>query len=152
MRSKLEPLAPAAILLVLALARLAIGDPFVARRPPAEPRHHPPVISASAQAVLGELAVGDALGPLEVTAIRGPTDREITVELGDGAQGMRAWIVRRGARPHQPPRHTARFDLFYGSPSPGMGVEEAPERVANAVLEALAAHVDEVGADVPSDM
>lgn len=148
----LERIAPPAVILALALLRIALGDPFVA--PPGDhaPRSvEPATISASARAVLDGLEIGDTVGPLEVVSIGGPRDGQLAIELRGEPGGMRAWIARRGATDHAPPLRAERFDLLYGPPSPGGGAA-CSDAVSMAVLEALARRIDAGGAEPPSDM
>ena len=56
MSPALERIAPPAVILALALLRIALGDPFVAPPGDPAPRVEPPAISASARAVLEALA------------------------------------------------------------------------------------------------
>lgn len=151
MRPIVAKIGPPAAILALSLVRLAVGDPFAAGGPAPPPREEP-AVSVSAQAVLDGLAIGDAVGPLQVAHIWGPRDGAIVVELVGGGGGMRVWITRRGARTETPPERTERFDLFYGPPTPNARVPAAPDDVCISVLHAIAARIDEGGAEPPSDL
>jgi hypothetical protein len=151
MSPALERIAPPAVILALALLRIALGDPFVAPPGDPAPRVEPPAISASARAVLDGLEIGDTVGSLQVVSIGGPRDGQLAIELRGEAGGMRAWVARRGATDHAPPLRAERFDLLYGPPSPGAGAA-CSDAVSMAVLEALARRIDAGGAEPPSDM
>lgn len=152
MRAALEGIAPPAIILALALARIIFGDPAEWRvEEPDVQGPEPEVVSAAARAVLDGLEVGDAVGPLEVTRIGGPRDGQITIELTGPSGGMRAWVARRGASQHGAPVHTERFELFYGRPPPGAGAACSDE-VSIAVLQALSTRIEAGGAELPAEM
>lgn len=140
--------APAATILLLALARIVIGDPFAREPRPRGPE--PPPVTAEALAVLNGLAVGGEVAGFEIARIAGPSDRRITIELRRGETGMRVWIMRRGAGEFAPPQRTSRFDLFYGPPPPG--IEAAPEDDQRVALTAIAERIDAGAAAVPAGM
>ncbi|HEY8426883.1 MAG TPA: hypothetical protein VIL20_00850 [Sandaracinaceae bacterium] len=148
MSSRWETAGPPALVLVLALARIAAGDPLALLRGPAasdEGRASEP-----ARAVLGGLAAGDAVGPLSVDRIAGPRDGEIAVELRGEECGIRAWIARRGSKYTAAPVRTERFELVFGPPPPGQTACE--DEVALEALRALAARIEGGDAPVPDDM
>jgi len=137
-----------ALLLALALARIALSDRFADREIEVPAPDLDGQSSARAREILRDLAPGDRLAGLEVDRVSGPAGGEICVEMraGDG-RGMRAWIGERGARGYDPAVRTERFDLFYGPPSPGAA--SVPDPTSVEVLRALAERIDPAGAPAP---
>jgi hypothetical protein len=139
-------LAAPSALLILALCRLAVGDPF------GDPPSAPEGASAEAIAVLDGLAVGDEIAGLEVLRITGPFDGKITIELARGDEGIRLFVGRLDSGPAEAPARTADFDVFYGPPSPEPRLRAVSSEVALAAVTALAERIEAGGAGVPESM
>lgn len=129
--SLLRRLAPPALIAAAALA--AIAHP--PGRHPAPPEDAP--CPADATALLGGLSVGDDLGGWRVAATHAPRERALAVDVARAGVAATVEIVRRGARQGEPPRSTARYDLFY---------RNAPAVTCEALVPALDALARRVAA------
>lgn len=132
--------APAAAVLLIALARVALGGAAdTAERAPdpdAERAGGAAEPTAEARALTGGLALGEMLAGWPVAGVRGPTpDGEVRIELERAGARFDVWIVPKGARPERAPVETNAHAIYYGHVRPP---ERAPpaiemERVASAV-------------------
>ncbi|MCB9702843.1 MAG: hypothetical protein H6711_13185 [Myxococcales bacterium] len=110
-----------ALLAVAAVAYLVLREPPPPPADAAPPSFPPP--SLEARAILGELAVGDSVGPFVVDGIEGPgvegqEAAAILVHLSRPGVRMAISIAPRGAIEHPAPEQSARHDLYFGHVQP----------------------------------
>ena len=137
--------------LVAAAAAVAIARAPVPRVVPDERPAEAP-FPADARALVGGLAAGDEIAGWRVTALHAPRERAFTVDVARGAETLTVEVVRRGARAWDPPKRTARYDLFYRRarpPAPAVS-GEAVDALLAAVAARITAH--EIGAALPDGL
>ena len=93
--------------------------------PPPEPVGIPsfPPATATAVALLGDLDTGSTVAGFRVDGIEGPgaegrSEAAILVHLSQHELRLAITITPRGAESHNPPAHTAHYDLFFGHLQP----------------------------------
>ncbi|HFE46279.1 MAG TPA: hypothetical protein ENJ18_12410 [Nannocystis exedens] len=114
--------------------------------PPPEPVGIPsfPPATATAVALLGDLDTGSTVAGFRVDGIEGPgaegrNDTAILVHLSQHELRLAITIVPRGAESHNPPAHTAHYDLFFGHLQPDDARLDAEP--IGALLDAFTARV-----------
>lgn len=126
-----------ALLAVAAVAYLVLREPPPPPADAAPPSFPPP--SLEARAILGELAVGDSVGPFVVDGIEGPgvegqEAAAILVHLSRPGVRMAISIAPRGAIEHPAPEQSARHDLYFGHVQPE-GADLKGEEINAALVD-----------------
>lgn len=75
-------------------------------------------LSDEARALLGELAVGEQLASWTVTAIDGPRDGMLRIDLRRDDVRFALEVARKGTRPEAAPLETGRYVVYYGHVHP----------------------------------
>ncbi len=150
LRSAAAPLAITVAACIAALIPVSAEPrrPIDATQAGRPPREGPPPAAAEVIALLDGLRPGDTIAGGRVLRIHGPHERMIAVDVERADREITVTIAVRGAFPRDPPRHTARYDLFYNAPRPP--ARALPAEAVDALLAALAERIAHVEARTPA--
>lgn len=133
-----------------ALVLVCVAATIALERRAASPEPQAPVdgerlAGADVVALLDGLGAGDTLANLRVRRILAPRERMVAVELETAGTFFTLAVAAHGATPHNAPRSTARYDLFFSVPAD----PPIPSATIDAALDALAARIGRTEARVP---
>lgn len=106
----------------------------------------PARISDEGRALLGELAIGDAITGWTVRQLDGPRDNQLRIDVERDGVGFALMVAAKGRKPEAAPVQTDKYVVFYGYPDP----EDTalPQGTIRATTNALARRIREHEADV----
>jgi len=138
---------PPALLSIVCIAGLV--ERVVAPPPEAGRSSQRQPAPPEAFALLDGLEIGERLAGWTVLGVTGPVDRTLQIDVARDDVRFSVTVASRGALEHQPPRATAKYDLYYGHPHPRD--TEIPENAIRAILAGVERRVrrNEADVDVP---
>jgi len=101
-----------------------------------------PPCSEAQKAALNGLQIGDKIGDFEVKNFGCKEPDVIDIELLRGDLPLVLTVARPGAMPHEPPKRTASYDLFYNNRRGPDHQENPPAAEVEVLLEKLADRIE----------
>jgi hypothetical protein len=141
--------------ITLALIALA-AMPFVRaythlhhRREPSAASEPETKAGPDVRALLAGVTEGSDLAGFRVDAITGPNRGAIELKLSRGTASFTIALTKRGARAFEPPKKSARYDLFYDRVRPDTHTNAVPSPDIDRALSELASRLAETEGAVP---
>lgn len=134
--------------LVCLACLLGLGRAYVSPAPQGDAPATGAQISDEGRALLGELAVGERLAGWTVTALDGPREGMLRIDLHRDDVRFALLVAKKGTRPESAPRETERYVIYHGHEHPKTAL---PEGTIHATTHALALRIraHEATVDVP---